>query len=391
MSATEQMGLFRVAPRSGTSPLLSHVRTHARNVPGVYRMRSVDGAVLYVGRSRTLRTRLLSYFRSTSPDEKAARLLQQTARIEWDELPSEFDAVVRECRLVRAHLPPFNRDMARPAMRYWMVVVAIQDDVPRLRLVRATQLVPTRHGRAVGPFTNARLVRDAIRVLNDALGLRDCPDDGAFGFADDDDLFGGDESVPSLRTATPRCHRFETRRCLGPCVAAAPRAAYGHAVDLALAYLAGTSDQPVAALQEALAAASAALAFERAGWLRSRLSTLAALDVQLARARAELGGPTGYYVVTGAPGEDRLVALRDGLTLGEARLADSSAIAALHGEVVRTAGGARMLLRPDRFEEMLTVTRWFASRPQELARVKDTIEAACAVVRGRSPERATSA
>jgi excinuclease ABC subunit C len=384
-----QFALFEAAPGIGTSPLRDHVRTHARNVPGIYRMRAASGALLYVGRSRQLRTRLLSYFRAGTPDEKSARLLAATRRIEWDELPSEFDAVVRECRLIRAHLPPFNREMARPSARFW-VVYATKDAAPRLRVSRITALPRDGTGPLVGPFTQPRLVRDAVRVLNDALGLRDCPDQGEFAYADDDDLFLGTAAGPSLRSATPRCHRFETRRCLGPCIAAPPQHRYTAAMEAALAYLAGANDRPAAELREALAAASAELAFERAGWLRNRLATLASLEEQLARIRTSIGGPTGFYLVTGAPGADRIVALADGAAVGEVFTADHRSHSALAQTLAQRVSRRGDLFRPDHFEEMLSVSRWFATHPAESERVRPSIEEALRVARGQPVDAASA-
>jgi excinuclease ABC subunit C len=380
-SGTEQFALFAPSVGVDVAALRDYVRTHARNVPGVYRMRSSTGAVIYVGRSRQLRTRLLSYFRSASPLDKAARLLGATRRIEWDELPSEFDAVVRECRLIRTHRPIFNREMARPASRFW-VVFATRDAVPRLRVARTTALPGDGTGPLVGPFTQPRLVRDAVRVLNDALGLRDCPDDGEFAFADDEDLFATAGSAAPLRTATPRCHRFETKRCLGPCIAASPRSQYQRAVEAALAYLAGANDQPVAQLREALASASADLAYERAGWLRNRLATLASLEEQLARVRTSIGGPTGFYFVAGRPGEDRVAALADGAVIGDARTLDLASHDALERRLEQQVRRRGDLLRPDHFEEMLAVAKWFGGNPDEAARVRPTISMAIDAARG---------
>jgi excinuclease ABC subunit C len=380
-----QLGFFAAPPPARPAPLLDHVRTHARNVPGIYRMRDSGGAVLYVGRSRQLRTRLLSYFRGTRIDEKPVRLLQATARIEWEELPSEFEAVVRECRLIRDHLPPFNRDMARPTARYW-VVWATSHVAPRLRVTRVGQLPAAARGPLVGPFTHPRVVRDAIRVLNDALGLRDCADEGAFGYTDDGaDLFATPGAPPG---GTPRCHRFETRRCLGPCVAAGPRATYAARVAAALSYLAGEDAAPAAALHEAMAAASAALAFERAGWLRDRLAALSALEEQLARIRARLDLPSGFYSVAGAPGGDRLYALADGAVVGGAAVGDADAVAALDQRWRQARTLRRAGLAPDTLEEVVTVARWFATRPDEAARLAPTTAGAIAALRGRPLARA---
>ncbi len=88
-------------------PLREYVRAHAENRPGVYRMIGPGDQVLYVGKSIRVRSRLLSYFRA-DPGEKAAEILGFTERVEWDDHPSEFAALLREFRQIRRLRPPFT-------------------------------------------------------------------------------------------------------------------------------------------------------------------------------------------------------------------------------------------------------------------------------------------
>ncbi|HUE77534.1 MAG TPA: nucleotide excision repair endonuclease, partial [Longimicrobiales bacterium] len=87
--------------------LRAYVRDHAENRPGVYRLIGPEEQVLYVGKSIRIRSRLLSYFRADRA-EKAAEILTFARRVEWDDLPSEFSALLREFRLIRRLRPPFN-------------------------------------------------------------------------------------------------------------------------------------------------------------------------------------------------------------------------------------------------------------------------------------------
>ena len=73
--------------------MCADVRARAENRPGVYRMLSSAGEVVYVGKSKRLRARLLSYFRCAFPEEKGARILREADRIEWEYAPSEFAAI----------------------------------------------------------------------------------------------------------------------------------------------------------------------------------------------------------------------------------------------------------------------------------------------------------
>jgi excinuclease UvrABC nuclease subunit len=91
----------------------AHVRAHAHDRPGVYRMLSQDGEVVYVGKSKRIRTRLLSYFRCAFPEEKGARIVREAIRIEWEYTPSEFAALLEELRLIKRFRPGLNVAMKR--------------------------------------------------------------------------------------------------------------------------------------------------------------------------------------------------------------------------------------------------------------------------------------
>ena len=100
----------RVAPLPSTDldQLRTRVRALAENRPAVYQMFDGTGRVLYVGKAKRLRTRLLSYFRATYPDDKAARILYAAQEIRWDYVPSEFAAYLGELRQIRKFRPYFN-------------------------------------------------------------------------------------------------------------------------------------------------------------------------------------------------------------------------------------------------------------------------------------------
>lgn len=92
--------------------LLATVRADCENRPGTYRMIADNDRVIYVGKSRRVRTRLLSYFRAKGRRNKAARILRHAVRIEWEYAPNEFSALLNELRLIKRYRPHFNRAMA---------------------------------------------------------------------------------------------------------------------------------------------------------------------------------------------------------------------------------------------------------------------------------------
>jgi len=351
--------------------LREQVRAQVRNEPGVYLMRGAHGDVLYVGKSTQVRTRLLSYFRLPWPEHRHARLLRETARIEWEPLPSEFAALLREVRLIRAHLPRYNVRSARPLDRWWVITIA-RGPAPRLRIQRASAASRARDvAQVIGPFASRRPLVDAVRVLNDALGLRDCADHVPMHVSDEAELF--DALEPALRR-TPGCHRYETRRCLGPCVGAASEHEYRVQLTRARAVLEGRDDTPQQQLVRDMAAASAALSYERAGWLRDRLTALQELDAQLARVREALARPSFVYAVPGRDGDDRLYLVRHGRVVAEARCREPesvNALQALEHRGVQAPSGAMV----DQLDELLMLEQWFRARDGEAVRAESVVAA----------------
>ena len=370
----EQLAFSVGSDETDVARLRDHVRAGARNVPGVYVMRGAHGDVLYVGKSTQLRTRLLSYFRLPWPEHRHARMLRETASIEWEALPSEFAALLREVRLIRAHLPRYNVRAARPLDRWW--VITLSDGLaPRLKVQRASAAIRARTsgyaaalGRAtmIGPFTSRAPLVEALRVLNDALGLRDCADKVRMFMRDAVELFD-DLQYPQL-ARTPGCHRYETRRCLGPCVGAVGAIAYNRQLTRARAVLEGRDDSPQQALMRDMGAASASLSYERAGWLRNRLAALQALALQLQRVREAALRPSGVYAVRGRDGEDRVYLIRSGRVVLDARCTDLDAMAVLQRQSEMPDSTA-VGIAPDHLDEVLMVEQWFRTRPSEVAKV----------------------
>jgi len=145
------------------------VTAEARERPGVYRMVSPDGEILYVGKAKRLRTRLLGYFRAAFPAEKGARIVREAGAVEWDYLPSEFAALLEEMRLIKRLRPRFNVMMKRDARHYAFIRVAA-GAAPKFLVVRGAG--NDEHGTYYGPFRGASQLEEALRELNDVLGLR---------------------------------------------------------------------------------------------------------------------------------------------------------------------------------------------------------------------------
>jgi excinuclease ABC subunit C len=258
------------------------------------------GRVLYVGKAKRLKARLLSYFRASYPEDKAARILHAASDIQWDYVPSEFAAHLTELRQIARWRPPFNHQMNRVRRTFFIRVTS--GTAPQL----LTGGSGGREGqRCYGPFVSPERVRQGIRTLGDLLGLRDCPPATPMTFAGQADLF-----TPDRRAACPR-HDFGF--CTGPCAAFVTQSDYQRQVETALAFLEGRTIRPLDRTIAEMQAAAADGQFERAARWRGRFEDLEWLLAATTRARAAVTALTFVYRDPGVLGDDRAYLVRHGI------------------------------------------------------------------------------
>jgi excinuclease ABC subunit C len=208
-------------------------------------------------------------------------------------------------------------------------------------------------------------VGDALRELGDVLGLRDCANDQRMHFADQPELF---DNFPR----TPGCIRFEVRKCLGPCVVGCTVDQYGERVAQARAFLDGTNHGPIEQLQRDMSAASDALEFERAAYLRDKVHRLETLREQFRRLRFAVEALSFVYTVPGAEGDDRVYLIRRGRVRAECevpRSADeAAALMARIDEIFGSSAGETTRIPTHEIDELLLLSSWFRRFPEELGR-----------------------
>jgi excinuclease ABC subunit C len=339
-----------------------HVRGNAQNRPGVYRMLTADGEVVYVGKSKRVRTRLLSYFRCAFPEEKGARILREADRIEWSYTPSEFAALLEELRQIKQLRPRFNVAMKRDGRNFCFLKLT-RGPAPKFLVVRG----PSADDASIyyGPFQGAQRVTDAVRELNDALGLRDCANDQPIHFADQEELF-------TNFARTPGCIRFEVKKCLGPCVGGCSAHQYSERVRMARAFLDGADDGPVAALRADMERASERLEFERAATLRDKIHRLELLKEQFLRMRFAVETLSFVYPVSGYDGADRVYLIRRGRVRAEAdpprSREERKQLRELIDHVFGSAEAATSQIPTHEIDELLLLSSWFRRFPAELKR-----------------------
>ena len=351
----------RVAPLPSTDldQLRKRIRALAENRPAVYQMFDASGRVLYVGKAKRLRTRLLSYFRATYPDDKAARILYAAGEIRWDYVPSEFAAYLGELRQIRKFRPYFNHKGNRT--RRSVLIKVAGGPAPR---VYSGGTVARDDVRCYGPFQSMARTLEAVRTLNDLLGLRDCQPTMPVVFAGQGDLF-----------AEPRqagCMRHQFGFCSGPCAGFVTEWEYRRKVDTAMAFLEGRTLQPMDRVVASMQSAAGNAEFELAARWRSKFEQLEWLLAATSRARTAIDLLTFVYRDVGDFGDDRVYLMRRGVV----RASYPYPATPIEHEAFRAVVAAEMSQSPapagplplESIDEVLLMMAWFRAHPEALRR-----------------------
>src|SRR5919202_960633 len=177
--------------------------------PGVYLFRGATDAVLYVGKAKSLRPRVRSYFRGGDARPHLNKLVDRVERIEVIVTQNEVEALHLEQNLIRRHRPPFNVRL-RDDKSYPYIAVTVEDDYPRVMFTRE------RHRRGVvyfGPYSSAKKVRETLDVLNRVFPYRPC-----------------EGPQPGRHSGIP-CLDYHIERCLAPCVGYVSKERYREIID----------------------------------------------------------------------------------------------------------------------------------------------------------------
>ncbi len=227
--------------------LRERVRRTVPPSPGVYTWLGACGERLYVGKSNSLRQRMLSYLTPAAarPDARTRNLAFAIDSFEWQETRGELMALLLEDARIKQYEPRYNERQRDYRERMYLLLT--DDPYPACLITEADD---HQGGSLWGPFKDEYFCRDVKLILSDELGLRACAD-----------------AVPFRHSA-----RFDLGQCSGPCRAAISTQDYGAIVATARAFLDGDGGALVALLAARMQEASAGFDYERAALLRDRIA-----------------------------------------------------------------------------------------------------------------------
>ncbi|MEZ5182868.1 MAG: excinuclease ABC subunit UvrC [Acidimicrobiales bacterium] len=230
-------------PPAGTIP----------DAPGSYQFKDAHGRVIYVGKAKSLRSRLSNYFQKNLPI-RTAQMVATAATVEWMQVNNDVEALLLENTLIKQHKPRFNIRLVDDKS-YPFLAVTVSDEWPRPMVMRGARRKGVRY---FGPYGHAYAIRETLDLLLRTFPVRTCSDN----------KFGHHE-----RLGRP-CLLFHIEKCSGPCVGEVDHETYQRYVDELIEFLEGDTDEVVRKLEAAMREAADDLEFERAARLRDRLTAV---------------------------------------------------------------------------------------------------------------------
>jgi excinuclease ABC subunit C len=254
----DEMAVDAAAPQSGTHHGRTAIARFAQLAPaspGVYRMIDAKGDVLYVGKAKNIRNRILAYQRAGGHTARIARMVAATAAIEFVSTATETEALLLEANLIKRLRPRFNV-LLRDDKSFPYILITGDHRAPQICKHRGAR---NRAGDYFGPFASVWAVNRTITALERAFLIRSCSD-------------------AVFESRTRPCLLFQIKRCSGPCTGEIGPEDYTELVGEAKGFLSGKSRLVRDQLATEMERASQALDFERAAVYRDRLAALSVVQ-----------------------------------------------------------------------------------------------------------------
>jgi excinuclease ABC subunit C len=318
--------------------------------PGCYIYRDKENQILYVGKALSLKSRVRSYFQSsTRHGNRIARMVRKIADIETIVVDTEVEALVLECNLIKQHRPPFNVRL-RDDKSYPYIAIT-KENFPRVIFTRRPNKGT---GKTFGPFTNAYAVRDTLALLHKVFPLIPCGKS-----------FSG-------RAEQRPCLYYHLGQCLAPCAGLADKKEYAGIINQVEQFLSGKADGMVDTLRAKMAKAADELEFEQAAKIRDQIQ---AIESMLERQKVMTNDSVDQDVIAVVK-DDRgtaiqMLYIRNGKLIGQRQFFLDGALEAAPSEAVgefvkqyyaNAPEVPKEVLLPVEIEERKIVESWLRQR-----------------------------
>lgn len=284
--------------------------------PGVYKFKAADGAILYVGKARNLRSRVRQYFSSRQQEPRLAKLVSRIADVEIMATGTEVEALILEANLIKSIKPRYNV-LLKDDKSYPYIVIT-NEPYPR---VFVTRRILKDGSRYFGPYADVKTMRHALKTVRDIFMIRSCNYDLT------------DETV--ARKKFKICLDYHIKKCEGPCEGLVSREHYNRMIDQVAQVLKGRTGSVIDVLKADMERASAELRFEEAARLRDKMQAVEVYqEKQRVVDRKEVDRD---IVAVAARGDDAcgvIFQVRNGMVLGSRKFVMANAEGRTEGQLV---------------------------------------------------------
>lgn len=266
--------------------------------PGCYLMKNKDQQIIYVGKAKNLRSRVTSYFNSSSKNAKTEILVSHIVDFDFIMTTSDAESFVLENTLIKKHTPKYNIRL-KDDKSYPYVVINHNEPFPRLEFIRRVK-----RGKGIevfGPFVTGSNVWDIIRILTQSFCLRDC-------------------TLTEFRKRKEPCLLYQMHQCSAPCVGKIEAAEYEKDMAFARDMFSGSGSKTLKELENRMARAAENEEFEKAALIRDNMTKLGEFANNFKQENAEHNDEKNLDIVAYYQGENEvdisIYMMRNGVLLG---------------------------------------------------------------------------
>ncbi len=227
--------------------------------PGVYRMRDESGVIIYVGKAKSLRNRVRSYFRQGNHTFKTKIMVDHIDDFDYIITDTEVEAFILEANMIKKYQPKFNIRL-KDDKSYPFIKITVTEDFPR---IFKTRLVKNDGNKYFGPFADVNAIYKTIDVIKDLFQLRTCKKD----------IIAGEK-------ADRPCLNYHINKCLGPCIGAVSKEDYAELIDQVSLFLSGRQEDLIKEVEAKMQQAAEVKNYEKAARFRDALAAFKRLGEQ---------------------------------------------------------------------------------------------------------------
>ncbi len=265
--------------------------------PGIYRFYSKPGKIIYIGKAKSLRSRVRSYFLDSNRQESRIRfLVPQIADVDWIVTHTEAEALILEDQLIKTHRPRYNVQL-KDDKSYPYFKLSINELYPRLTLVRELKKDGSLY---FGPYVSAGKAREASRIIKKHFPLRQTA-----------------LTLDGTKTYKP-CLNYQMKRCFAPCAGLISSEDYGQIVQNVLQLLRGNYEELTSSLKAQMQEKSKNLEFEEAARIRDQINAVqSTLQKQQVVSKQKLDRDVFALVRSGGFAGVQILFVRNGILLSD--------------------------------------------------------------------------